>query len=271
MPISNIMKNYSKTPIHKKVIKSDDADSNVWALPSVEQEVNESEQVTNALNKKPTWRYEPPEEPEEEVAPLTAEDIEQIRQAAYEEGFNQGKEEGFATGFEQGQKAGHEEGVKTGHEEGINQGLAEGQTQVTALAEQWQQLVDQLHHPLKVVENNIEQQLIQLTVQLTEAITHHEVSVNHDILLSAINAGIKALPSQEAQTHILLHPDDIKVVEQHFSADDIQQQGWRLLPAPHLTPGSCQIENSTSNIDLSMKTRIREVLESFLQEALHQK
>jgi len=38
-----------------------------------------------------------------------------------------------------------------------------------------------------------------------------------------------------------------------------------------LSPGSCQIENSTSNIDLSVKSRLNEVLESFLQEALYQK
>ncbi|MCW8833263.1 MAG: FliH/SctL family protein [Colwellia sp.] len=46
--------------------------------------------------------------------------------------------------------------------------------------------------------------------------------------------------------------------------------GWHLLPAPQLTPGSCQIENSTSNIDLQMKSRLKQVLESFLQDALHQ-
>lgn len=254
-----------------KVIKSEDSDSDVWSLPTVEQEIDESSKTTNALNKKPTWRYEPPEEPEEEVKPLTADEIEQIRQAAYEEGFNQGKEEGFEAGFEEGKKAGHEEGVKAGHEEGVSQGLQEGQAQATELAQKWQQLVEQLHQPLQVVENNIEQQLIHLVVQLTEAITHHEVTTNQEILLSAISAGIKALPSQETQTQIMLHPDDIKVVEQAFDEQAIQDQGWRLLPAPHLTPGSCQIENSTSNIDLSMKTRIKEVLDSFLQEALHQK
>ena len=50
----------------------------------------------------------------------------------------------------------------------------------------------------------------------------------------------------------------------------VQEQGWRLLAAPQLVPGSCQIENSTSNIDLSIKSRIKEVLDSFLQDALHQ-
>ena len=88
--------------------------------------------------------------------------------------------------------------------------------------------------------------------------------------MEAITEGIKALPCQEPQTQILLHPDDIKLVEAQFGEQHIQEQGWRLLPAPQMSQGSCQIENSTSNIDLQIKSRINEVVESFLQHALHQ-
>jgi flagellar assembly protein FliH len=107
-------------------------------------------------------------------------------------------------------------------------------------------------------------------VQLTEAVTKHEAKTNPDILLSAISEGIKALPAQESHTQILLNPQDIRLVEQQFGAGHIQEQGWQLLAAPQLPVGSCQIENSTSNIDLNIKSRLNEVLESFLQESLHQ-
>ena len=174
------------------------------------------------------------------------------------------------SGFEEGKKAGHEEGLKLGHAEGLETGYAEGQEKINELATVWQGLAEQLHQPLKQVEGNVEQQLLHLVAQLTEAITLEEARTNPDILLSAISAGMKALPSQEAQTQILLHPEDIKLIEQQFTEQHIQEQGWRLLAAPHLSQGSCQIENSTSNIDLSIKSRIKEVLDSFLQDALHQ-
>jgi len=265
------MKNFKSINQSDKIVKvSEQDETDVWALPSVEVPIDEESLKTNALGKKPTWRYEPPEEVEEEVVPLTAEEIEEIRQAAYEEGFNQGKEEGFATGFDEGKKSGHEEGLKLGHEEGVETGLAQGKETIDELANQWQSLTEQLHHPLSTVENNVEQQLLHLVVQLTEAITLEEAKTNPDILLSAISAGMKALPSQEPQTQVLLHPEDIKLVEQQFTEQHIQEQGWRLLAAPQLNRGSCQIENSTSNIDLSIKSRIKEVLDSFLQDALHQ-
>jgi flagellar assembly protein FliH len=264
------MKILNKT--NAEIIKHDlEQETDVWSLPSVESENKVKDETTNAMGKKAAWRFEPPEDiVEEEIAPLTAEDIENIRQAAFDEGFSQGKEEGFAKGHEEGKVSGHEEGVELGHKEGVETGLAEGKESIEEQSTAWQSLTEQLHKPLLEVEKNVEQQLLHLVVQLTEAITLQEAKTNPDIIIGAISAGIKALPSQEAQTQILLHPDDIKRVEKQFGADHVQEQGWRLLAAPQLVPGSCQIENSTSNVDLSIKSRMKEVLDSFLQDALHQ-
>lgn len=246
------------------------ASIDTWPLPEVDG-VNESDNKTNALGKPRRWRYEPPEEIEViEPSPLTAEEIEEIRQAAFDEGFNQGKEEGFAKGYDEGKETGHQEGLTTGHEEGVNSGFAEGKESSDEKIAIMQSLIEQLHQPLANVEKNVEAQLLQLVVQLTQAVTKHEAKTNPDILLSAISEGIKALPSQSVQTQILLNPQDIKLIEEKFGVEHIKEHGWRLLAAPQLSSGSCQIENSTSNIDLSIKSRLDEVLESFLQEALHQ-
>jgi len=255
-----------------RVIKSDQQDElDVWSLPEVQKEQNTKEEsATNAFGKKVNWRYEPPEEEIVEPEPLTAEEIESIRQAAHEEGFNQGKEEGFSKGYEEGKAQGITEGTTEGLEEGKEQGLAQGKEAIDSLSERWKSLIEQLDKPLASVEKNIEEQLLNLVVQLTEAVVHHEAKTNPDILISAVATGIKALPSNDSNTQIHLHPDDIKHVEKQFGEDHIRESGWRLLPAPQLSPGSCQVENSTSNIDLQMKSRLKQVLESFLQDALHQ-
>ncbi len=263
------MKNSSTDP---QSLTSEEVDNlDTWSLPDVKATSDEDDGKTNAFGKPRSWRYEPPEETEiAEPVPLTAEEIEEIRQAAFDEGFNHGKEEGFAKGFDEGKVAGHQEGLTTGHEEGVNSGLAEGKETSEQQIAAMQSLIEQLHQPLANVEKNVEAQLLQLVVQLTEAVTTHEAKTNPDILLSAISEGIKALPAQESHTQILLNPQDIRLVEQQFGAGHIQEQGWQLLAAPQLPVGSCQIENSTSNIDLNIKSRLNEVLESFLQESLHQ-
>ena len=75
--------------------------------------------------------------PEEEILapiPLTAEEIDEIRQAASEEGFNQGKEEGFAKGYEEGMTKGLAEGKTQGVEEGKEEGLTQGKEAIEQLS-----------------------------------------------------------------------------------------------------------------------------------------
>jgi flagellar assembly protein FliH len=259
-----------KSPI--RIMKSDQIEvSDVWPLPNVERQPNVEEyNKTNAFGKKSNWVYEAPEQESIEPEPLTAQEIEDIRIAASEEGFSQGKEEGFTQGFEEGKKQGYEVGKKQGIDEGTAEGLISGKDAIEMQANQWKSLIEQLHKPLESVEQNVEEQLLNLVLQLTEAVVLHEAATNPDILMTAITAGIKSLPSSDTETQISLNPEDIKRVERQFGADYILQQGWRLLPTPQLPQGSCQIENSTSHIDLHMKARLKQVLEPFLQDALHQ-
>lgn len=253
-----------------KILKAKQTEHDTWGIPDVQDKTGDPDKI-NALGLKRSWRYEPPEESvEEEPVPLTAEEIEEIRQAAYEEGFNQGKEEGFSKGYDEGKAQGHEQGVLEGKEEGLTQGLEQGQEQITQIAQNWQGLVDTLHKPLADVEQNVEQQLLHLVAQLVEAVTAVEAKTNPEILLNAIAEGMKALPANEPNTQVQLNPLDVSVVEAQFGAEYIAEKGWRLLPAPHVEQGSCQIENSTSNIDLTIKSKLKDVLDSFLQQALHQ-
>ena len=204
------MKNSSTDP---QSLTSEEVDNlDTWSLPDVKATSDEDDGKTNAFGKSRSWRYEPPEETEIiEPVPLTAEEIEEIRQVAFDEGFNHGKEEGFAKGFDEGKVAGHQEGLTTGHEEGVNSGLAEGKETSEQQTAGMQSLIEQLHQPLANVEKNVEAQLLQLVVQLTEAVTKHEAKTNPDILLSAISEGIKALPAQESHKQILLNPQDIRL------------------------------------------------------------
>jgi flagellar assembly protein FliH len=240
-----------------------------WEFPSVEPPITEQDaEKTNALGLKPQWRYEPPDETVvEEIKPLTAEEIEQIRQQAYEEGFTEGKEEGYQVGFTQGKEEGFEQGKQQGLETGIEQGLAQGQEQIEQLTARWQQLIEQLTKPLDIVEQQVEQQLVQLSTMLAEAIVEHEIAHNPDSLIHAISAAVKALPLSESTVQILLHPDDIKLINSTLGDSFIQESGWQLLPSPELNPGDCVVENTTSQIDLRLKSRIKKVITPFLQQA----
>jgi flagellar assembly protein FliH len=85
--------------------ESDTAQIETWGWPEME---TEAEVETNALGLAPDWyRQEqadaalPEEQPEEPAPSITAEEVEAIRQAAWEEGMRDGREAGFAKGLEE--------------------------------------------------------------------------------------------------------------------------------------------------------------------------
>ena len=95
---------------------------------------------SNALGYPPDWYHKPDpevEEPEEEPQqPLTLEEIEAVRQAAYEDGFAEGREAGLAKGLEEGKLLGLQQGHEAGFEQGKEEGLALGRELIESQATQ---------------------------------------------------------------------------------------------------------------------------------------
>lgn len=237
-----------------------------WEIPVVENPKSKADlRKTNLLNRRSDWKYEPPEE-EPEILPPTAEEIEAIRQAAYEEGFEQGKQEGFEKGQEEGLQQGHEQGLAQGIEEGQTQGLEQGQAQIDELATIWQQLTDTLHHPLEKADVEVKQQLVKLSVALARSVIRKETTTSPDVILQALSEGMKALPIEEKDYQIHLHPEDLAVITSHFGEEEIQQKGWHLVEAPSAERGGCEIITKNNAVDVSIERRARQVLDKFLSE-----
>lgn len=239
-----------------------------WDLPYIEDERKLADtQFTDALNHRPIWQYEPPEQtPEEEFNPPTAEEIEAIRAAAQADGFSEGHQEGFAQGQTQGLEEGKTQGLAQGLEEGKNQGLAEGKDEQEQHSALWQQLIQTLYAPVATVEHELQQELVLLAVSLAKAVIRSEIKTNSDIIFAALAEGLKALPIQESQYQIHLHPQDIELIKGHFCEQDIEKHKWQLVEAPNLARGGCDIVTQSNAVDVSIERRMRDVLDTFLLE-----
>ena len=158
---------------------------------------------TNALGMNADWysaKRQQMEMPNEVVVPvpMTVEELDAIRQAAYEDGYNEGKEQGYQDGLATGNEEGRIEGESAGKSEGLAQGLAEGEALVAAKAAAWEQLQIQLHAPLEQVNIEVEAELIRVATGLAEALIKTEVSFNHEVLLQTLKQAIDALPDRKS-------------------------------------------------------------------------
>lgn len=244
----------------------EDDDIKTWELPYVE-DTNETtdNSATNAINRRSDWKYEPPE-PEIEILPPTAEEIEAIRASAHAEGFAQGEKEGQEKGYQEGLEKGHEEGLAKGLEEGTTQGLASGEEQVQQHMATWASLISSIQDPVAEVEKELEEELVLLAVSLAKGVIRSEVKTNSDLIFQALSEGLKVLPIQEKHYQIHLHPSDIELVKNHFSEEDIAKHHWDLIESPELSAGGCEIVTQANAVDITVERRAKDVIDKFLLE-----
>jgi len=242
-----------------------------WELPDIEESVPNESQGTTLFGKPADWyrsdKQVSEEPPAEEVPqPLTLDDIEMIRQTAYDDGFKEGREAGLIQGLEEGRADGLQQGLQQGIEEGTQQGLGEGKIRIDEQVANWQSIIERLHNPLEKLDENVEYQLIRLATSLAEQITRCEVQSDPKIILQALKLATDALPVSEQTIKILLHPDDLKFVQDAYSPEVCLQRGWDLQAEPALARGDCQIKSQASSVDYTFSSRIEQVLKTFFKE-----
>lgn len=239
-----------------------------WATPDFQQEAPVVAQKTNALGltpPRPGQRIQARRPEPEEVKPLTAEDIEQIRQAAYDEGLAHGKDDGFSQGYNEGREQGYQDGLQQGQAEGRKQGLTEGEGIVREQLAQLTALLDQLQMPLRQVDEQVEQSLLQLALAMAQAVIAVEVKTNPQVVLESLRQCIELLPVKASDIRIQAHPDDIAIIQRHYSSDDIAARGWQLQAEPAFSQGDLRLQTGDSIIIRTLKQRVQQSLEQFLQ------
>jgi len=82
-----------------------------------------------------------------------------------------------------------------------------------------------------------------------------------------VQEATSALPLQTEQMRIKLHPDDLAILQQYYSAEERQQRHWQLRADPTVERGGCLVESEKSSVDRSLTQRVNTSLEHFLHQA----
>lgn len=239
-------------------------DFKTWSIPQVEPSDVQAT-GTNAINKRAGWKFEPPEE-EIELKPLTAQDIDEIRQAAYQDGLTQGHAEGIEKGHEEGYATGFAKGEAEGLITGNEAGKKEGLQRVELHAELFKSLANTLFHPISKIDDSLEEQLLHLTLALTKSVLQVEVSTNHEVITHALRTGYSVLPMAQEQYAVKLNPEDLDIVIAHFGAEQITKNAWQFSSDPSISRGGCDITTVNNSVDMTIERRMRQVLDKFMLE-----
>ncbi|MGK0410215.1 MAG: flagellar assembly protein FliH [Shewanella psychromarinicola] len=247
----------SKSP--KNTLNTDDEQAfRHWQLPDMTKD--SSLEPSNMFGKfSEAHTPTPVAGAEKSMAPPTMAQIEDIRAAAEQEGLEQGKQEGHQQGLEQGRLEGLEQGHQQGFVQGEQQGLEAGQAKINQLVEQLNQIINQFEQPLSILDNEIEAELLAMTISLAKSVIGHELKTHPEHILLALRQGVDALPLKEQRVKLRLNQADAEIVNQCYSAEQLDKNQWQIDIDPSLLNGDCIIESVRSSVDLRVEQRINQV------------
>ncbi|WP_394241747.1 flagellar assembly protein FliH [Vibrio astriarenae] len=240
-----------------------------WGLPDYGAQTNQTAKET-ALNYDPSWMPDFEDPVEEEPVALTEEELEAIRQSAYQEGMLQGQEAGFKQGYDKGKEQGLAEGHAEGLQVGQSEGVAAGQEYIQQNVEHFVSLANQFAQPLELMNAQVEKQLVDMVLTIAREVVHVEVQTNPQVILDTIKESVDVLPVTGHAITLKLNPEDVAIVQAAYGESDLDFRNWTLVSEPALSRGDVEISAGESSVNYRMEERVRSVMQKFCAVNRHQ-
>ena len=177
---------------------------------------------------------EPPREvaPEPEQPPVvlpTAADIERM--------YSDAQEQGYAAGYE----------------EVIAQARVDA-NRIDVLLTGVQQSISEL-------DQQVAEQLLATAVEIANQVVRQSLNIKPELLIPVVREAITTLHLHTGHPVLLAHPQDAALIRTHLG-DHLAHNNWRIIEDNALTPGGCRVELGSSEVDATLETRWRRVIES---------
>jgi flagellar assembly protein FliH len=183
----------------------------------------------------------------EDVKPLTLDELEAIRQDAYNEGFAAGEKDGYHGGQ-----------------------LKAKQEADTALASKMlavEKLMQQLFEPIAEQDQQLEVALVNLVSHMAREVIQRELSIDSSQIRHVLREALKLLPMGASNVRIQLNPQDFEMVK---ALRERHEETWRIVEDEALLPGGCRVETEHSRIDASIETRLSQALQQLFEQQREQ-
>ncbi|MBD5805142.1 Flagellar assembly protein FliH [Azoarcus sp. Aa7] len=170
---------------------------------------------------------EPPPAPQPEIQLPTAAEIEAM--------FDDARREGYEGGFAEGAEFAREQANRLG-------GLADG-----------------LDTALKQLDQEIADEIVALAIEVARQMVRRTLAENpEEALVETVRAALNQLP--QAQVRIHVHPDDVALIRAYL-AEQPTHLHHQIIEDESVTRGGCRLQAPASEIDATVETRWRRILE----------
>lgn len=240
---------------HSNRIPFEDINSSAaWDFPSWD---DGAKVVASVKKKNPAaeeaapGRMEDVEQDEQQnIAPITAAQLQQIT----EEAEREGREHGYTQGYEQGFAEGEKKGTKLGEQKAYT----EIKARLDEQRDRFCQLADALLDPVSMQDGELENLVLDMAVHFAKHLLNKELNEDPSGLFDVVKRAAASLPAGAQNIRVYVHADDVELAHEAFSARGLD---WRFYGDSQLSRGGCRIESNESLIDYSVEHRLQQMLD----------
>ncbi len=174
---------------------------------------------------------------------LTAAQLDEIRRAAQQEGYEQGRKEGQAYG----------------HREGLEEGRSEVQRRIAQL----DQMLAALDRPFDELDEQLENEVVTLVISMVRQLIRREVKLDPGQIVGVVREALGILPIGVRNIRVVLHPEDAELVREAYTISDHDQK-WQIVEDPVVQRGGCRVHSDTSQVDATLDSRLNSLIAPLL-------
>lgn len=163
----------------------------------------------------------------------------------------------------------HEEARASGYEAGLAEGRTAGELAAREIgesnAQRFAALIGNLEHALSDLDQSVADQLLALALETAAQLVRGSIAAKPDVLIPIIREAITTLPLHHAHMIARLNPADAANVRDYLG-EQFSQTGTQIIEDSSISPGGCQLLAGASEIDATIETRWKRVLEAIGSE-----
>ncbi len=149
----------------------------------------------------------------------------------------------------------HEEARKDGYAAGYEEGTARGRIE----AMQFHGLVESLENSMTSLDQEVADEILALATELARQMVRQTLVVRPESVVDLIREALLQLPQAHALIHI--NPEDLSMAKDYLG-EHLSHAGHRLIEDATITRGGVRIEAAGSQIDATVQTRWRRVMDN---------
>ncbi|MDR1708773.1 MAG: flagellar assembly protein FliH [Candidatus Accumulibacter sp.] len=146
-------------------------------------------------------------------------------------------------------------------QQGYSAGQAEGLAEASKTAERMAEILGGLEQAAAQVEQRVAEKLLDAAVGIAGQVLRQSLRVKPELLLPVVREALTALHLDTGEPSLILNPEDAQLIRAQM-ADQLAHGNWQLVEDPTITRGGCRIELGASEVDATVETRWKRVMET---------